>query len=164
MLRIKKNVSIRNSTFNINGSNNLVEIHEGVKIKDVTFWIEGDNNRIIVGAFTTFHGKCQLAACEGTKIQIGDDCMFSHDIYVRTTDSHSIVNMDGNRINHAKDITIGNHVWIGMQSLILKGAVIPDNCVVGARSVISRSKEYVNNSILIGNPAKIIKTGINWDR
>ena len=164
LLNFKKDVSIRNSIFHINGSNNLVEIHEGAKIKDVTFWMEGDNNKIVIGASTTFHGKCQLAACEGTQIMIGKDCMFSHDIYIRTTDSHSIVDKDGNRTNQAKDISIGNHVWIGMQSLILKGSTIPDNCVVGARSIISSSKEHVSNSILIGNPAKTIKTEINWSR
>lgn len=87
----------------------------------VTFWLEeDDNNHIEIGANTTIESKAQLAACEGTKILIGDDCMFSHDIYVRTTDSHSIIDACGQRINEAKSIIIGHHVWVGMQCLILK--------------------------------------------
>ena len=105
----------------------------------------------------------QLAACEGRNIIIGDDCMFSHSICVRTTDSHSIVNEAGKRINKAQDIHIGNHVWIGMQSLILKGTIIPDNCIVGARATVSKS-DFKENSVLTGSPAKTIKTEVNWKR
>lgn len=105
----------------------------------------------------------QLAACESKSIKIGNDCMFSHSINIRTTDSHTIVNKNGNRTNFSKDIIIGNHIWIGMQSLILKGAKIPDNCVIAAKSIVSRGK-YEENCILAGHPAKIIKNEINWKR
>ena len=158
---IESGTSLKNVTIKYYGSNNRVIIHKNAKIQDVTFWFEGDNNLIEIGAGTTFHGKCQLAACEGTKITIGNDCMFSHDIYVRTTDSHSILDCNGNRINLAKDIIIGNHVWIGMQSLILKGTTIPDGCIAGARSIIS-STIIPTNSIIVGSPAKVIKEDVSW--
>lgn len=157
-------VSLRNCHIHIQSSNNQIIIHENSKMQDVTFWIEDDNNVIEIGHDTTFHGKCQLAACEGTKITIGDDCMFSHDIYCRTTDSHSILNEHGIRINPAKDIKIGNHVWIGMQCLILKDCNIPDNSIIGARSMVTSSIESTPNSLFSGNPARIIKNNINWDR
>jgi len=163
-LSLGKGVSLKNCTICIQGSNNQIIIHENSKVQDVTFWIEDDNNVIEIGYNTTFHGKCQLAACEGTKITIGNDCMFSHDIYCRTTDSHSILNEYGIRINPAKDIRIGNHVWIGMQCLILKGCCISDNSIIGARSMVTSSIESTPNSLFSGTPAKIIKNNINWDR
>lgn len=90
--------------------------------------------------------------------------MFSNNISVRTTDSHSIIDSSGNRINYALDVYIGNHVWVGLQSLILKGANISDNSIVAARSVVPSSTICEQNCILAGLPAKIIRRNINWCR
>lgn len=162
-ISIGDNVSLKKCNFLFLGMNNKITIRDGAKLENVTFWIEDDNNIIIIGNNTTFHGNCQLAACEGTTIDIGSDCMFSHDIYIRTTDSHSIIK-DNVRINKAKNITIGNHVWVGMQTLILKGANIPDGCIIGARSIISSTKMINKNSIYVGNPTKLINENISWKR
>lgn len=164
LLTIGKNTSLIGCRFYFKGKNNVIEIGNNVKLHNVTFWFEDDNNRIILGDRTTIEGECQLAACEGTNIVIGKDCMFSRDIYIRTTDSHSIIDLNNNRLNKAKNIIIGNHVWIGMQCLILKGANIPDNCIVGARSLISSGLKVKSNSIIAGQPANTIKESINWCR
>ncbi|MBR2669802.1 MAG: transferase [Solobacterium sp.] len=66
-------------------------------------------------------------------------------------------------MNHAKDIVINNHVWIGMRSLILKGTLIKNNCVVGAGSICNKDYEK-DNCMIAGNPAKIIKENVNWSR
>lgn len=161
-ISIGQNVSLRNCRFLFYGTNNKIKIHDGAKLENVTFWIEDGYNEITIGKNTTFHGICQLAACEGTSIFIGEDCMFSHDIYIRTTDSHSIIK-ENKRINIAKNVTIGNHVWIGMQCLILKGANIPDECIIGARSTVSASK-MERNCIYAGQPAKLINKDIIWKR
>lgn len=162
-LKLGNNVSMKRCQFLYFGKGNQVEIHSSAYLRDVTFWLEGNGNHIIIGKGTTTHGNLQLAACEGTTIIIGDDCMFSHDIYVRTSDSHPIVNTHNNRINPAQNITIGNHVWLGMQCLILKGSNIPDGCVIGARSVVT-SKRLNSNSLIVGSPAMSIKEGIEWER
>lgn len=162
-LKLGNNVSIKRCRFRFLGEKNLVEIHSYAHLRDVTFWLEGSGNHIIIGKGTTTHGNLQLAACEGTTIIIGDDCMFSHDIYIRTSDSHPVVNTQNNRINPAKNITIGSHVWLGMQCLILKGANIPDGCVIGARSTVT-SRQFNANSLIVGSPAASIKEGIEWHR
>lgn len=51
-------------------------------------------------------------------------------------------------------ITIGSNVFIGMNAMILKGAVIGDNCIIGAGSVVTR--EIPPNSVAAGNPALVI--------
>lgn len=156
-------VHMKNCIFVFNGRNNTVRIGNNVSLKNTTFWFEDDHNTIDIGEGTTFEKNVQLAACEGTQINIGSDCMFSHDIYLRTTDSHPIINESGNRINEAKDITIGNHVWLGMQSPILKGAKISDNCVVAARALVTGSC-HEPHSLIGGIPAKCLRKGINWKR
>lgn len=55
-----------------------------------------------------------------------------------------------------RDIFIGNNVFIGMNSIILPGAVIEDNVVVGAGSIVKG--ELRGNSVYAGNPCKKIKT------
>lgn len=66
-------------------------------------------------------------------------------------------------LNPNADIEIGNHVWIAQGVSILKGAKIPSNCIVGAKSLVNKKFEEVN-CIIAGIPAKIIKRGVNWDR
>ena len=99
---------------------------------------------------------------EGTSVIMGDNCLGSANIEIRSGDSHSIFNYQNERINRSRDIEIGKHVWIGQGVFILKGSRIPDNCVVGASSVIT--KEFSdNNCIIAGNPAKVVKREIIWD-
>ena len=105
-------------------STNKITINSFCELHGVTFWMDDANNNIEIGRYTTMVGPVQLAACENSSISIGEDCMFAHDIYVRTTDSHSIIDKSGNRINKAKDVTIGNHVWVGMQSIFSKVALL----------------------------------------
>ena len=87
--------------------------------------------------------------------------MFSSEIVFRTGDSHSIIDLSGIRINHAKDIIIGDHVWIGHRVLVNKGVVISNNSGVGTGSVVTK-KFNDENIIIAGCPAKIVKNDINW--
>lgn len=162
-VKIGNNTSLKECRFVFNGKNNKIVIGDNVRLRNVTFWFEDDDNEIVIGDNTTMEGNTQLAACEGTKIVIGNDCMFAHNVNFRTTDSHSVINEDGERINPAKDIFVGNHVWIGTDALILKGTNIPDNCIVSAKALVA-SHEYERNSIIGGIPAKQIKCNVSWLR
>lgn len=54
------------------------------------------------------------------------------------------------------NIEVGNNVMFGMQSLIMPGVKIGNNVIVGARAVVT--KDIPDNSVVAGNPAKIINT------
>ena len=58
-------------------------------------------------------------------------------------------------INLNGKISIGNNVFIGINSTILLGVSISDNCIVAANSVVTKS--VPKNSIVAGNPAKVVK-------
>jgi len=96
------------------------------------------------------------------EIQVGDNTMIAWQSILMDTDQHAIYGKDNTIINQDKKITIGNNVWIGAKSFILKGSKIPDGCIIGANTTIS--KEFTQNkAIIAGNPAKILKENIRWN-
>lgn len=168
----------------INGSNNRITIGRGANLKKLTIEIVGSNNliqigdkcRILNGKIATHNGaqislgnhttvrEAILLAKDGKSIKIGEDCMFATGIKFRTTDSHPMIDIETNqKVNNDDDIHIGNHVWIGMDVTVLKGAIIPDDSIVGASSVVTK-KFSESNSVIAGFPAKVVKTGITWNR
>ena len=164
---IGKNVTLRSVSRFIRGSGNRIVIGDSCSAVYAQLHVEQDGNEIIIGAGTTMHGRghqaIHMAADEGSRIIIEEDCMLVHSTQIRSSDSHSIVDLEGNRLNYARDIVIGSHCWIGLQCIILKGNHVPDHCVVAAGSVCS--KEYAeNNCVIAGNPAKVVKQNIDWDR
>lgn len=96
-------------------------------------------------------------------INIGNDCMFSHDISI-LGGGHSIFDIDTreNIIRKHQNITIGNHVWLGKNVVVLHNADIGNGCIIGASSVAKLKTE--ENCVIAGNPAKVIKTKHIWDR
>jgi acetyltransferase-like isoleucine patch superfamily enzyme len=147
----------------IHGKHNTIIIGKNCRLKDVELHIEDNNNSILIGNNTTIAGKTHIACIEGTKIAIGEDCMLSKDIVFRTGDSHSIIDEKGERINPSKDISIGNHVWVGNKVIVTKGASVGDNSILGTGSIVTKSFEKTN-VIITGYPAKIVKENINWLR
>jgi acetyltransferase-like isoleucine patch superfamily enzyme len=88
--------------------------------------------------------------------------MFSYGIVLRNHDSHRIIDTSTDQvINQPKDIVLGNHVWIGQNATILKGANVGDNSVIGFGSVVTSSCEP--GSVLAGVPAKVVRHNVNWD-
>lgn len=148
--------------FYITGNNNRIVIGDKVCGYDATFIIEDSNGTIEVGYKTLFTGKIEVACTEGAAITIGQECLFSSDVDIRNGDSHSILDENGERINQAEDIGIGNHVWIGHRAMILKGAVIREHSVIGAGAIVTRAFDEPN-IVLAGSPARIVKEKITWN-
>lgn len=151
-----KNVIIR-----IRGNNNRICIANGVCIYGGVLWIEDEGNSIIIEENTSIQ-NAHIAVTENhRKLIIGKNCMFAEDVIIRTGDSHPIIDLDTNTIiNRGKDVIIEDHVWVGSRSQILKGAILKENSIVGAGSIVTKLVEA--NTIVAGNPAKVIKQKINW--
>lgn len=93
-------------------------------------------------------------------ISFGNDCLLSWDILVMDSDFHKILNMQGETINAPSPIRIGNHVWIGCRSTILKGVQVADHSVIAAGAIITKTLPYTH-SIYGGNNLKL-KSDIDW--
>lgn len=164
VIEIAEHVRLNNVLFYIHGNNCHVKIGRWVRISEGgEFWLEDNGTWVNIGDGTGIERTHFAATEDGCGIEIGKNCMFSNDIDIRTGDSHSIVNLKGERINQPSSVYIGNHVWIGAHVSILKGVHISPNCIVGMRSVITaHPPPYSQGAIIAGTPARIIKENVSW--
>ncbi len=157
---------IKGCRFSVSGNGSRIIIGDGCVIKGLNCLLFGDDSQVIIGnnvhINASKHFPTVMNAVNGTKIIIGDECLFSNSIELHTTDYHPIYEIgDGKAINNAKDIVLDSHVWVGFRTIILKGSHISSDSVIGAGSLVASSFEE-KNIIVCGIPAKIIKSGINW--
>ena len=157
-----EHVVLKNCIIRFEGTNHTLHFGKGIKLENVSFFFEKDNSSIDIGDGTWIGPHCELFAFDNSKISIGKGSIFAKQCMIRTSDSHIIQDSEGNVINQSSDISIGSHVWLGQNTYILKGSSVLDGCVVGARSTITVSTKAEQNSILVGQPAKIIKNNIRW--
>ena len=160
-IEVGKFSGIGTLNIHIQGNNNSIVLEDDIYCGDATLWIEDDNNCIYVKNKTAFTGRIQLCAIEGTKIEIGEECLFSSDIDIRTGDGHSLTNLNGKRTNFSRDILIGDHVWCGKDVSILKGGGVASESVIAAKSVCTKKfdEEHV---VIAGVPASIVKQEVCW--
>ncbi|MEZ5538429.1 MAG: acyltransferase [Pseudomonadales bacterium] len=148
----------------VDGSSQKLEIGEDCLYHSGRIYLRyNSNQRISIGDKTTIE-DAYLLTDEDASITIGRDCMFSKFVHLRAGDGHSVLDVaTGERINRAKDIVIGDHVWIGRAACILKGVVIPSRSIVGAHAVVTRKFEQ-QGAAIAGNPAVVVRSGLDWDR
>ena len=118
------------------------------------------NAEIKIGNNVGISGGC---ICAASKIEIGDNVLIGANSSIIDTDFHPIdpVNRRFSNVNvQTKAIKISNNVFIGMNSIILKGVIIGENCVIGSGSIVT--KNIPKNSIAIGNPCKVVIIK-NWN-
>lgn len=150
------------SLIKVNGRNNKVIVHKGAYLSGVELYIEDNGCTIEIGSRTFIGNNTHLACTEdGSMIKVGDHCMLSSCVQIRTGDSHSILDMDGNRINPAASVYIGDHCWLGQGCKVMKGVNLGNDSVVSTGAIVTKS--FGNNVLVGGLPAKILKENINWD-
>ena len=94
------------------------------------------------------------------KVSIGDGCIIAMGTVIRDNDGGSHRLMSPGYCN-AKPVRIGNHVWIGENSMVLKGVAIGDGAVVAASSVVTR--DVPPRCLVAGAPAKVVREDIEWE-
>lgn len=94
------------------------------------------------------------------KLIIGNNCVISWNCLFLDNDFHHIHYVNKNE--KTNEINIGNHVWIGCDVKIFKGTVIPNNCVIAAGSIV-RGVFTEPDTLISGNPAKVIRRNISWN-
>lgn len=122
----------------------------------INFYDETDDVKLIIGDNSYFVNRVTILG--GGVINIGKDVLVASDVAF-FSENHSIkpeANMPYKEQPLVfNDIFIGEGTWIGEKVIILPGVSIGKGCVIGAGSVVTKS--VPNWSIVVGNPAKVIK-------
>lgn len=166
-IRIHKSAIFGPSKILVRGTNCFIQIGR------ISCW--SNKNGIVIttdrnGSFlkidddTSFTEHALFFLDEYSHVEIGRDCMISSPVTFSASDNHTITIKDTNTvINIPRGIFIGNHCWIGRNVMIAKNFHIGDNSIIGMSSVAA-GKFTESNIIIAGNPAKIIKRNIYWNR
>src|SRR5215204_2443936 len=111
--------------------------------RDVSVWfgsvLRGDNELIDLGDRTNIQESSMLHTDIGFAMVIGPDCTIGH---------HAILH----------GCTIGPNSLIGMGATVLNGARIGANSLVGANALVTEGKAFPDNSLIVGAPAKAVRT------
>ena len=87
------------------------------------------------------------------KVSIGENCLITHGCYILSHDGAAHIIDDND--DGAGFVNIGDNVFIGVNSVILRNVTVGNNSIIGAGSVVN--KDIPEGSIAVGNPVKIIK-------
>lgn len=151
-----------NITIGLRGKNSVIRIGKISASQNLSVIASGDYCELSIGDHSTFV-KCYIEIGSHGTVTIGKDCMFSYEIALHQSDQHLIFDLDSKkRINNPKNITIGNHVWVGRKAMLLGGFAIGNGSIIGACSV--SSSQFSRNMIIAGSPAKTVREKILWSR
>lgn len=171
------------SQINFNGKNNVLVCEEGVHLWNsrIDFNLDNSvlylssnihdysvnislhkNNVCFIGKNNFFNGRTNFVLSEAKNVILGDDCFISYNVVFRTSDGHCIYNdLTKERMNHAKSIYVGDHVWFGQNAMVFKGSRISSGSIIGANSVVS-NKTIPSNATYGGAPLRMIHENTFW--
>lgn len=119
----------------------VIEIGDNAGISGATIYAR---KGIHIGKNTCIGGNCKILDNDFHPIDAEDRLKLLQDVHGGDSD-----------LVPSKEIHIGENCFIGCNSIILKGTVLGDGCVVGAGAVVSG--KFEGNSVIAGNPARVIK-------
>ena len=111
--------------------------------ENVSVWfgavLRGDTEPLTIGRNSNVQDLSVLHADVGSPLTIGENVTIGHQVMLH-------------------GCTVGDNSLIGIQAVVLNNAKIGRNSIVGAGSVVTEGKEFPDNSLIIGAPAKVVRT------
>ena len=101
--------------------------------------LRGDNEWIELGERSQIQDNATLHTDPGFPIVIGSNCVIGHNVILH-------------------GCTIGDNSLVGMGAIMLNGSKIGNNCLVGAGAVVTEGKTFPDNSLIVGAPARVVRS------
>ena len=141
----------RNATLDVNAfdvyAGSRINVNEGAVLRMGSGYM---NHDCVIDVFSS--------------VTIGHNVVISERVVIRDSDNHIVVDegaaIDKDAKPVALPVVIGDHVWVGMNAVILKGVTVGEGSIIAAGSVVN--KDVPAHCMVGGVPAKVIKTGVSW--
>jgi|SRR5210317_687935 len=101
--------------------------------------LRGDSDSIKIGRRSNIQDNAVVHVDPGFPVTIGDDCIVGHLALIHGA-------------------TISNNVLVGMNSTVLNGAQVGEFSIIGANALVTSNTVIPPNSLVLGSPAKVVKT------
>jgi len=102
-----------------------------------------------------FYANFNCVILDAARVTIGDNCMIAPQVGIYTATHPIDPELRKSGVEFAKPITIGHNCWIGGMAVINPGVTLGDNVVVASGAVVT--KDFGDNLVIGGNPARVIK-------
>ena len=129
-------------------------INDSFRFNGENILFQGDGS-IICGRNSYIGELSTVLACDGCKVEIGNNCSISHNVRIYTQSKTADQDFSKSSLINKANVIIEDYAWIGANVFINPGVVIGKNSIVGANSVIT--KNVPMNAIFGGVPAKLIR-------
>ncbi|MDR6639845.1 hypothetical protein [Paenarthrobacter nitroguajacolicus] len=162
VLFIEDGAKLRNTRLRFLGNNAVIHIRKSPRFIRLVASVFEDSV-LYLGPGASFTSEARFLPTERKHVIIGADAMFSSRVTFRTADPHLIYAVGSHRrVNPSASIWVGDHVWLGEDTLLLKGARVGSGSILAARALIT--KPIPSNSTAAGVPGRIVGTGVFWTR
>lgn len=148
---MKDNCRIRmsNSTLHFIGN---VSIRPG-------FWCWAIGATIVIRKGTVINESTRIFAWR--RVEIGEHCHIAANVTIMDNDLHKRATGAEKPVMECKAVIIKDHVWIGMNAMILKGVTVGEGAIVAAGSIVT--KDVKERTLVGGIPAKVIQENVVWE-
>jgi acetyltransferase-like isoleucine patch superfamily enzyme len=153
-------VIARNVTIAKHAKTGRLIARRGVRIAQGCVLVVGGQGLLSLGTRTIIGPNTRIMAA--TQVRIGARCMISWNCSIFDSIGHRMWLQGQDEAEIEAPITIGDDVWIGPYTIIMKGVEIGSNSIIGAGSVVRRSMPP--NSLAYGNPTRVVGKVDRWER
>jgi len=138
--------------------NGILNVGKSVGIYRGTKIVVREEAQLSIGNNTFINENSRIQCAK--KISIGDSVSISWNCNILDSDLHGIY-IEDKLTNPDLEVLIGNKVWVCANTIITKGVIIDNNCIIGSNSVVTR-KHLKSNNIYAGNPLRLVKQFDHW--